>query len=154
MTTLRIETELGIIGLRLRPDAAPTTVRHIAEAVRLGLYDGNACCFYRSDFVIQCGLHGTNRRHPNGDLPVNETNHGAVLTNARGTVAVAHFDVPDNGSTEFFINLQHNAHLDTAYGGYCVFAQVDGAASFGVVDAIAASIKQGRKVKISAMALV
>ena len=49
-----------------------------------------------------------------------------------------------------------NAHLDTAYGGYCVFAQVEDAASFAVVDAIAAAIKaggEGSTVAISGAAL-
>ena len=155
MSTLRIETELGVIELGLRPDAAPVTVKHISEAVRLGLYKNT--CFYRSDFVIPCGLHGTSKRHPHGDLPVNETNVSGLpsITNTRGTAAVAHFDVPDNGSTEFFINLKHNAHLDSVYGGYCVFAQVETSESFAVVDTIASAItNKGTKPKILRMTLV
>mmetsp|Transcript_23584 Transcript_23584/g.33792 ORF Transcript_23584/g.33792 Transcript_23584/m.33792 type:complete len:159 (+) Transcript_23584:151-627(+) len=151
---LRIETDLGTIDLNLRPDAAPMTVQHIIDAVEVGLYDGT--CFYRSDFVIQCGLHGTSRKHPKGDLPVNETKKSTFISNARGTVAVAHFDVPDNGSTEFFINLTTNDHLDQVYGGYCVFAVVEKADSFAVVDAIASAIKhqQGHKTKIISMQLL
>ena len=154
MTTLAIETELGTIELRLRPDAAPVTVKHVCEAVQGGLY--NNTCFYRSDFVIQCGLHGTTRSHPNGDLPINETNVPGLqsISNTRGTVAIAHFDVPDNGSTEFFINLKHNAHLDSVYGGYCVFAQVETSESFAVVDAIASAItNRGSKPRILRMSL-
>jgi cyclophilin family peptidyl-prolyl cis-trans isomerase len=56
-------------------------------------------------------------------------------------------------AAEFFINLGANTHLDTAYGGYCVFAQVeeDDAASFKVVDDIAAAVKSGTNVKVSSM---
>jgi cyclophilin family peptidyl-prolyl cis-trans isomerase len=151
MTTLRIKTELGTIDLKLCPDAAPVTVQHIQEAVKLGLYDG--CSFYRSDFVIQCGVHGTNRKHPSGDLTINETSRQPRISNTRGTVAVAHFDVPDCGSTEFFINLQANTHLDNVYGGYCVFAQVESPQSFAIVDAIAAAILQGQKPKIHEMSI-
>ena len=60
------------------------------------------------------------------------------MSNTRGTAAIAHWDVPDCGNSEFFINLGTNAHLDEAYGGYCVFAQVEDDASFAIVDAIAA----------------
>jgi cyclophilin family peptidyl-prolyl cis-trans isomerase len=54
------------------------------------------------------------------------------------------------GNTECFINLGENTHLDAAYGGYCVFAEVapDDAASFAVVDQIAAMVKGGRKTRI------
>ena len=108
---------------------------------------------YRSDFVIQCGTHGLGRPNPLGDLPVNETSTGVRVSNTRGTAAIAHFDVPDNGNSEFFINLQTNSHLDEVYGGYCVFAQVaDGdTASFAVVDKIAAAIKAQGKVPIDAI---
>lgn len=60
---------------------------------------------------------------------------------------MAHWDVPDCGNSEFFINLGNNSHLDTAYGGYCCFAQVaaDDAESWRTIDSIAAAIKGGEK---------
>ena len=74
---------------------------------------------------------------------------GPRVSNTRGTAAIAHWDVPDCGNSEFFINLGTNAHLDEAYGGYCVFAQVEDDASFAIVDAIAAAVKsKGGKVAI------
>ena len=148
-TGLLVETECGSIRLRLRRDAAPVTCTYICRLVGAGLYDG--CKFYRSDFVIQCGLHGTAKRNPHGDLPVNETATGARVSNTRGTCAVAHFDVPDNGSSEWFINLGANAHLDSAYGGYAVFAAVDpgDAASFATIDSIARNILEGGKPTIN-----
>ena len=56
---------------------------------------------------------------------------------------------PD-GNTEFFINLGVNAHLDSAYGGYCVFACVEAGdtASWGVIDAIASAIASEGKEKV------
>jgi cyclophilin family peptidyl-prolyl cis-trans isomerase len=98
--------------------------------------------------VIQCGLHGSGVTHSFGDLSVNETFVGRRVSNTRGTAAIAHFDVPDNGNTEFFINLSPNTHLDVVYGGYCVFAEVDDEASFTVVDRIAAAVRCGTNVKI------
>eukprot|EP00320_Phaeocystis_rex_P020362 CAMPEP_0119075998 /NCGR_PEP_ID=MMETSP1178-20130426/83522_1 /TAXON_ID=33656 /ORGANISM="unid sp, Strain CCMP2000" /LENGTH=152 /DNA_ID=CAMNT_0007058257 /DNA_START=95 /DNA_END=553 /DNA_ORIENTATION=- len=145
--SLTIETELGVIKLKMRADAAPTTAAYIRNLAQDGIYDG--CTFYRSDFVIQCGLHGTGKTTgQHGDLKVNETSVGPKVSNTRGTAAVAHWDVPDCGNSEFFINLGNNSHLDEAYGGYCVFAQVEDDASFGVVDAIAAAVKSKGKVAV------
>ena len=149
-----ITTDSGAIRLSFRSDAAPETVKYITKLIGHGLYNGAS--FYRSDFVIQCGTHGMNRPNPEGNLSVNETHTGATVSNTRGTASIAHWDVPDCGNSEFFINLQTNAHLDAAYGGYCVFAQVDpnDAASNATMDAIAAAIKGGKpKVAIQSVAL-
>lgn len=113
MSKLAVQTELGDIALRLRPDAAPITVDYIVKAAKSGIYDGTS--FYRSDFVIQCGLHGTGRSPP-GNIPINETKTGTFVSNTRGTVSIAHWDVPDCGNTEFFVNLKANQHLGVAYG--------------------------------------
>jgi len=158
MAALLISTELGDIRLALRADAAPLTVAYITKLVSDKLYDG--CVFYRSDFVIQCGLQtaaGTAVPNPHGNLTKNETSSDVRVSNTRGTAAIAHWDVPDCGNSEFFINLGTNAHLDSAYGGYAVFAQVaDGdAASFQTVDAIAKAIAaSGGKTGIRSITLV
>ncbi|CAK0888786.1 unnamed protein product [Prorocentrum cordatum] len=110
---MNMTTGCGIIRLKMRPDAAPITCDYITRAVEEGLYDGKT--FYRSDFVIQCGLHGSNTKPP-GDISKNETKQGEFVSNTRGTCSIAHWDVPDNGNTEFFINLQANTHLDDVYG--------------------------------------
>ena len=124
-TYFTIQTDLGNINLYFRHDAAPQTCQYYIEAFKQNLFNKGAT-FYRSDFVIQCGLHGTNIKHPLGDLKVNETNANGTqfVSNGPGTASVAHWDVPDCGNTEFFINLKQNSHLDEAYGGYCVFAQL------------------------------
>ena len=116
------------------------------------MYDGKT--FYRSDFVIQCGLHPLKCPVPN--LPVNETSSGVFLSNTRGTAAIAHWDVPDCGNSEFFINLQTNSHLDSAYGGYCVFAVVDpnDGESNATMDKIADEVKKSKMVTIESMKLL
>lgn len=90
-------------------------------------------------------------------MPVNETsfNTPPVVSNARGTAALAHFDVPDCGGSEVFINISDNPHLDAAYGGFCVFARVDAGdqRSFQTMDAIAAAVKQNGKVGIKQVVL-
>jgi cyclophilin family peptidyl-prolyl cis-trans isomerase len=91
-------------------------------------------------------------KNPYASLARNES---GKLSNARGTVSVAHWDVPDCGNSEFFINLQDSPHLDKAYGGYCVFARVADKPSWTTVDKIAAAIAGGKKaVLISGMAIV
>ena len=97
---LSIQTELGDIKLKFRDDAAPETVAHIRTLVEDKLYDG--CNFYRADFVIQCGLHGSGKNNPHSSIKVNETHTGTFISNTRGTASVAHWDVPDNGNSEFF----------------------------------------------------
>ena len=144
-----IDTEMGAIALAFEEAAAPVTAAHFKTLVGDRLYDG--CCFYRSDFVIQMGntdhATGGTVANPRADLPVNETK----LSNVRGTMSVAHWDVPDNGNSEWFVNLQPNAHLDSAYGGYCVFAEVADAPSFETVDKIAELVPTGREPVISSI---
>ena len=145
--SLIIATTAGTIKLVLRPDAAPKTCEYISKLVSTHkLYDG--ATFYRSDFVIQMGTHGTSKKAPK-DLHVNETHKAPKVSNTRGTAAIAHWDVPDCGNSEFFINLKSNGHLDDAYGGYCVFAEVADDASFAVVDKIAAAIASKQKPSVA-----
>lgn len=149
----------GTIRLRLRPDAAPKTVEHVIRLVKSGLFDDNSS-FYRSDFVIQFGLHGqTKKKNTFPNLPVNETKAPGttLLSNTRGKVSVAHWDVPDNGNSEYFILLKDSPHLDSAYGGYCVFAEVeeDDEDSWRCVEAIAEVIKtKGTHPAIESVGLV
>ena len=147
-TGFSIVTACGTIKMRFRPDAAPETVKYMQEMIGASVYNNRT--FYRSDFVIQCGLHPD--KAPKG-LSVNETAFHAKISNTRGTAAVAHWDVPDCGNTEFFINLQPNTHLDTAYGGYCVFAEVADEPSYAVVDAIAGAVSQKGSVALQEMRL-
>lgn len=65
---------------------------------------------------------------------------------------------PDNGSSEYFIILEDSPHLDSAYGGYCVFAQVapNDVASWDVIAKIATTIakKQAPKVVVNDIRVV
>lgn len=146
-----LKTGEGDITLQMLPEAAPQTTAYISKLVQSRIYDtdGTTASFYRSDFVIQFGLYGTNKENPHGNMTVNETHTGQRISNTRGTAALAHFDVPDCGGTEVFINVTDNPHLDQAYGGFCVFARVDpnDADSFQTIDKIAAAVKaQGKEV--------
>ena len=39
---------------------------------------------------------------------------GTLMRRTRGTAAIAHWDVPDCGNSDFFINVKDNPHLDDA----------------------------------------
>ena len=148
-----VDTEFGKIVLTLHPEAAPETVAHFKNLVGDGLFSNTT--FYRSDFVIQFGLHGSNKKNPHPNLKVNESKGEKALKNIKGAVAVAHWDVPDCGNSEFFISLKDNHHLDEAYGGYAVFATVDSNdnESWAVIGKIAAEIPKKKTVKINKIEL-
>ena len=144
MGHLTIVTDAGSIVLTLKEAEAPQTCAHVVKAVNSGVFSN--CTFYRSDFVIQFGLHGT-KRVVEPALSVNESTRPDALSNTRGAVAVAHWDVPDCGSSEFFISLKDNGHLDQAYGGYAVFAVVK--EGWETVDKIAELIASKRQATVN-----
>ena len=138
---IELDDGIGTVVLELFPEEKPQTVQHVKSLAESKIWDGTK--FYRSDFVVQGGTHGSGRNPPK--LAVNETNVGRRISNTRGTAALAHFDVPDNGAGEFFISVQDNPHLDDAYGGYCVFGTIAAGDnnSFATLDAIASAVKSG-----------
>lgn len=154
MSKLVLTTPLGAITLVLRADAAPATVKHVSALVTSGVL--SSASFYRSDFVIQFGLHGSQQKSPLPDLAVNEATRAGALSNGKGAAAVAHWDVPDCGNSEYFISLKDNPHLDTAYGGYTVFAMVapGDAASWATIDAIAKAVPKGDKPRVTRAEIV
>lgn len=124
---VRFETSLGNIDIELFADAAPRTVENFLDLVDGGFYDG--LVFHRviAGFVIQTGGYDAELeyREPPRTV-VNESANG--LKNTSGTLAMARLADPDSADSQFFINLDDNAHLDPAPGkpGYTVFGRVVG----------------------------
>ncbi|MEQ8485416.1 MAG: peptidylprolyl isomerase [Pseudomonadales bacterium] len=124
---VRLTTSVGVIDLELLPDRAPRTVANFLRLVDDGFYDG--LIFHRviANFVIQAGGYDAAMayREPPGTV-ANESFNG--LKNVRGTVAMARLADPDSADSQFFINVNDNAHLDATPGqpGYTVFARVVG----------------------------
>jgi cyclophilin family peptidyl-prolyl cis-trans isomerase len=48
----------------------------------------------------------------------------AILTNTRGTIAMARTGQPDSATSQFFLNTADNKALDTSGGGFAVFGAV------------------------------
>ena len=127
-----IETNLGNIKIKLRPDKAPKTVANFQGYVADRHYDG--LTFHRviPHFMIQGGGHDAAMKEKATRAPIkNESGNG--LTHVRGSVAMARTAALDSATAQFYINLVDNPFLDKAK--YCVFGEViDG---MDVVDKIA-----------------
>ena len=120
-----VTTNLGTFNIALYPRQAPKTTANFLMRVDEGFYDG--LIFHRviANFMIQAGGYDAKMgyREP-PETVVNESHNG--LRNRKGAVAMARLNHPDSASTQFFVNVKNNRHLD-AQGrkpGYTVFGQV------------------------------
>ena len=138
---VELDTTLGTIKVELFESKAPITVKNFLEYVKSGFYNGTIV--HRVDFVI--GLGGYTEAltgKPTRPGIKNESKNG--LKNLRGTLAMARYDDPNSATSQFFINLKNNSHLDPSGGGfgYAVFGRV--IEGMDVVDKIAKA-KTGNK---------
>jgi peptidyl-prolyl cis-trans isomerase A (cyclophilin A) len=136
-----LETTLGNIKVELFADKAPITTKNFLEYVNSGFYNGTIV--HRVDFVIGLGgyTEGLTGK-PTKPAIKNESRNG--LKNSRGTLAMARYEKPDSATSQFFINLTNNTHLDPSGSGYgyAVFGKV--IEGMDVVDKIA-KVKVGNK---------
>jgi cyclophilin family peptidyl-prolyl cis-trans isomerase len=130
-----LETNMGPIKIELLPDNAPLTVKNFLAYADDKFYDGTIFHRVIPDFMIQAGGFepGMKREKPHHPPIKSEANNN--LRNLRGTVAMGLLPgQPDSGTSQFYINLKHNQHLD---GKHTVFGVVD-EKSMEVVNKIAA----------------
>ncbi len=122
------ETNMGDITIELYDDM-PITTENFKNLVQQGVYDGTIFHRVIDGFMIQGGdPTGTGFGDPSiPTIPDEFTDHNR---NSRGTIAMANKG-PDTGSSQFFINLVENTHLDTKHP---VFGKVIG--GLDVVDSI------------------
>lgn len=116
---VRLETELGSIEVELLGPEAPVTVANFLALVDRGAFDGSRFHRVVPNFVIQDG-------DPRGDgwgaagPPIrDEINRERYLTGVMGMALSG----PDTGTSQWFITLSPQPHLD---GGYTVFGRVVG----------------------------
>lgn len=124
-TKVVFETSLGPVVIGLYPEKAPISVENFLQYVDSGFYDG--VIFHRvvPNFVVQAGGFDSNyQRKPTSAAIKNESNNG--LLNLRGTLSMARTMSPDSATSQFFISLRDNPHLDSSPGspGYAVFGKV------------------------------
>lgn len=114
-----IKTNRGDIILELFADQMPITVENFVSLAESGYYD--ATKFHRviPGFMIQGG--DSNSKTDNeasygtggpGYTIQDEFVEGELLTNTRGTIAMANTGQPNSGGSQFFINLNDNTNLD------------------------------------------
>lgn len=125
---VRLMTSEGEMVIELYPEKAPKTVENFLHYVASGFYNGTI--FHRTinNFLIQGGgfTPGYEQKQTLPPIP-NESNNG--LRNDTGMLAMARGDDPNSATTQFFINLNNNLHLnfykpESYYYGYCVFGKV------------------------------
>lgn len=121
-----LHTSLGQVVVELFGDQAPLTVANFLQYVDDGFYDG--VIFHRvvPNFVVQVGGFDKNFRRKETRAPIkNESDNG--LLNLRGTLSMARTAAPGSATSQFFISLRDNPHLDGQGGpGYAVFGKVIG----------------------------
>ncbi|RMF16780.1 MAG: peptidyl-prolyl cis-trans isomerase [Gammaproteobacteria bacterium] len=132
-----IRTNHGTISIDLNMEKAPQSVRNFTRYVREGHYNGTIFHRVIAGFMIQGGGYDTRiRRKATHEPVINESDNG--LSNTRGTIAMARTRNPDSATSQFYINVVDNPHLDGQPGrpGYTVFGKV--IRGMDVVDTIAA----------------
>ncbi len=110
--TVLFETNMGNIAIELYDDM-PITTGNFKNLVQGGVYDDTIFHRVIDGFMIQGGdPTGTGYGDPSiSTIPDEFTDHNR---NNRGTIAMANAG-PDTGSSQFFINLVDNNHLDTKH---------------------------------------
>lgn len=114
-----LNTNKGTIEIELFEDTMPITTANFIKLAEEKFYDGTKFHRVIQDFMIQGG-------DPNSKSE-NTTSYGAggpgytiqdefvenpLLTNVRGTIAMANTGQPNSGGSQFFINTVDNTGLD------------------------------------------
>jgi peptidyl-prolyl cis-trans isomerase A (cyclophilin A) len=123
--SVRIETTLGNIVVRLNANRAPLTVQNFVQYVVQGHYDGTIFHRVVPNFVAQAGGYLPDMTEREAERTVvNESGNG--LSNRRGTIAMARDSAFHEASAQFYFNLVDNPDLDPrpTRWGFAVFGEV------------------------------
>lgn len=122
---VELRTDLGVIVIELFPKEAPLTVENFLTYIDKGFYNGTIFHRVIPGFVVQGGgLTYDFQQKPTLSPIKNESDNG--LKNTMYTLSMARTSNPDSATSQFFINVNNNEHLDPKGGrpGYAVFAKV------------------------------
>jgi len=125
---VELRTSHGPLVLELHPESAPQTVANFLAYVDDGFYAGTVVHRVIPGFMVQGGGYDADLRHRPTREPI-ENEAARCLKNRRGTVAMARSMAPRSTTSQFFINVEDNPHLnhvrlESGYEGYCAFATV------------------------------
>jgi len=114
-----ITTNMGKITLELFADQMPVTTSNFIRLAESGFYDGTKFHRVIDGFMIQGGDPNTKGDDESiygqggpAETIKDEFVTGELLTNTRGTIAMANTGQPNSGGSQFFINLVDNTNLD------------------------------------------
>ncbi|MGH1370958.1 MAG: peptidylprolyl isomerase [Cellvibrionaceae bacterium] len=119
------ETDLGTVVIELFPEEAPITVENFLRYANDGFYTGTIFHRVIPNFVVQGGGLTFDFMRKETRAPIkNESDNG--LKNTKGTLSMARLPDPDSATSQFFINLNNNRHLNPKKdeAGYAVFGKV------------------------------
>jgi peptidylprolyl isomerase len=112
-------TSMGVIKIELFEDQMPITTGNFITLAEEGFYNGTKFHRVIDNFMIQGGdpnskgdntaAYGTGGP---GYTVQDEFVEGELLTNVRGTIAMANTGQPNSGGSQFFINTVDNTGLD------------------------------------------
>jgi peptidylprolyl isomerase len=117
-TKVLLETSMGNITIELRNDM-PITTANFINLTQNGIYDNTIFHRVKEDFMIQGGdPTGTGIGDPS--IPNIQDEFSSVAENnenKRATIAMANKgeQYPNSGSSQFFINVVDNSHLDNLH---------------------------------------
>jgi peptidylprolyl isomerase len=115
-----LETSMGKITIQLRDDM-PITTENFKNLVQQGVYDDTI--FHRvvnkpQNLVIIQGGDPTGTGYGDPSIPNIQdefSENSENNKNKRGTIAMANTGAPNSGSSQFFINVEYNSHLDNKH---------------------------------------
>lgn len=117
--TAIFNTNKGVIELELFADQMPITVGNFVKLAEEGFYDGIKFHRVIDGFMIQGGDPNSKGDDPTtygtggpGYTIEDEFVAGELLTNKRGTIAMANTGQPNSGGSQWFINTVDNLALD------------------------------------------
>jgi len=108
-----LTTSKGDILIELRDDM-PITTGNFKKLVQQGVYDGTIFHRVIADFMIQGG-DPTGTGYGDPSIPNIQDEFTDNNKNERGIIAMANTGAPNTGSSQFFINVVYNSHLDDAH---------------------------------------
>jgi cyclophilin family peptidyl-prolyl cis-trans isomerase len=122
----------GSLVITLEPAKAPITVDNFLAYVKSGFYNGTIIHRNVTNFVLQGGGYAGPLAISNTAPTLKTTNAPIVLEDDKGllnlqnTLSMARTNLPDSGTSQFFINLKNNTNLDRAGSnrGYAVFGTI------------------------------
>ena len=108
---VKLETNVGDVTVLLYADKSPKTVENFLTHVDEGFYKNTIFHRVIDNFMVQGGGFTVEMEEKETMSPIkNEANN--MVSNERGTIAMARTNDPHSASAQFFINLKDNVFLD------------------------------------------